>query len=139
MIRSTLKVWGVSLLALVAATTGMSALAAGSAVTSIPRMAFAAGVLSAYASIAAVVFTARGDRTRAHCLVWGAMPLLVGTANAALVGGAAGPAAGLVSALPWLIGPVLVWAVGPALPQIRWPQWLRPRTNSGASRPSGEE
>jgi len=127
MIRALLKVWGVSLVALVAATTGMSALSAGSAVTSTPRMAFAAGVLSTYASFAALVFTDRAERTRARCLLWGAIPLLVGFGNALLVGGAAGPAAGLVSALPWLAGPALVLAVGPALPQVRRPRWLRLR------------
>jgi len=102
----------------------MSTLAAGNVTTSMGRMAFAAAVLSTYASLAALIFTPRDLRSRLRCLLWGGVPLVVGAGNAVLVAGPLGAVAGLLSALPWLAGPLLAYALGLALPQLRRPRWL---------------
>lgn len=130
MIKQTARAWGLAVLALFAAAAGMVSLIAGNSVVSTPRMAAAAGVLAAYAAAVAVVVTDRAERTRLRCLVWGAtVPALVGVANAALVVATAGVGRALLTAVPWLVGSLLVSAFGPALPGIRLPAWLRRRRN----------
>ena len=127
-IRQTVRAWVVALVALVAAAAGMSALTAGSSTTSQVRIAFAAAVLSAYAAAAALVATDRSERTVPRCLLWGpAVPTLVGLANVALVTAAADAARGVVSGLPWVLAALLVSALGPRLPSLRFPACLRRR------------
>lgn len=128
MIKQTARAWGLAVLALLAAAAGMVSLIAGNSVVSTPRMAVAAGVLAAYAAAVAIVVTDRAERTRLRCLAWGAtVPVLVGLANALLVIGPAGVGRAVLSAVPWLVGSLLVSAFGPALPGIRLPAWLRRR------------
>jgi hypothetical protein len=125
-IRRTALCWAVAVMALIAAGAGVSSLAGGMSDTSIGRMALAAGVLSAYTAAAGLVVTRRTERTRLRCLLWGGtVPILVGLLNAALVTPRAGLLAGLVSALPWLAGALLMVALGPFLPAIRLPSWAR--------------
>ncbi len=126
MIRLTLRVWVVSALALAAASAGVAALAADSPVTSLARMALAAAVLAAYTAAIGIVVTRRSVRTRRRCLLWGAaVPSAVGLISATQVTAAAGIGYGLLSALPWLGGALLVSVLGPLLPELRLPSWLR--------------
>jgi hypothetical protein len=128
MITLTLRAWVVSAIALAAAAAGLAALSAGSPVTSLARMALAAGVLAAYAAVVGIVVTRRSSRSRRRCLIWGStVPTAVGLINGALVTAAAGIELGLLSALPWLAGAVLVSALGPLLPELRLPAWMRRR------------
>ena len=115
-------------LALVLALVGLIRLSAGSTVVSLPRMALAAGVLSAYTAALAIVVTDRGLRTVRRCLVWGGgVPALVGVTNGALVTAAAGPGPGALSVAPWLVG-AAVSLLGPRLPDLRL---LFPRRGPG--------
>lgn len=124
--RTQFRAWSVSLLALAAASAGMAALATGTTVTSAGRMSFAAAVLSSYCSFAGLLVTRRDDRTRRRCLIWGGLvPFLVGLGTAAYVIGPAGPGAAVLAGLPWLAGPVLCVTLGPAVPELRRPRWLR--------------
>jgi hypothetical protein len=126
MIGLTLRAWGVGLAAVAAGGAGLTALTAGSPVTSLPRMGFAAAVLAAYTATVAIVVTDRASRSRGRCLVWGAaVPTMVGLINAGAVTAAAGAAQGLVSAFPWFVGALAVSVFGPQLPQIRLPARLR--------------
>jgi len=125
MIKTTVRAWVVSAFALAAAGLGVAALAAGSPVTSLGRMALAAGVLAAYTAAVGIMVTSRAARSRRRCLLWGAaVPTAVGLLNAIWVTMAAGISQGLLSALPWLGGALLVSMFGPLLPE------LRPRHNS---------
>lgn len=125
-IKQTVRAWLIAAVALCAAAAGMVSLIAGNSVVSTTRMGVAAAVLAAYAAAVAIVFTDRAERTRLRCLVWGvAVPLLVGVVNAVLVVPAGGAGRALVTALPWLIGAVLVSIFGPSLPGVRAPAFLR--------------
>jgi len=118
--RLTARAWLVGVGALVLAGAGLSSLTSSSSVTSLPRMAVAAGVLSAYVSAAAIFATPREDRTRRRCLVWGAgVPTLVGVVNAVMVVRVGGLAEGVISGLPWVASAVVVSALGPRLPAAR--------------------
>ena len=120
--RISLVCWGLSLITLVAAAGGLSALTAGSTSTSLPRMAGAAAVLSLVSGFSGLLLAPRAQRSRGRCLLWGgAVSVLVGLGTALLVAGAAGPLAALWAALPWLAGPLLVWSAGPWLPAMRLP------------------
>jgi hypothetical protein len=121
----------VGAVALLAAGAGVTSLAGGNFNTSMGRMALAAGALSVYTAAAALVATPRTERTRLRCLLWGGtVPILIGLINAALVAPQAGVLAGLVSALPWFAGALLVAAIGPWLPAFRVPGWARQRPAS---------
>jgi hypothetical protein len=119
MIKIAVRAWVVSALALAAAGAGLAALAAGSPVTSLGRMAVAAGVLAAYTATVGIVVTNRAARSRRRCLLWGAaVPTAVGMVNAIWVTMAAGISQGLLSSLPWLGGALLVSMFGPLLPEL---------------------
>jgi hypothetical protein len=126
MIRLTVRAWVVSAVALAAAGAGVAAIAAGSPVRSLARMALAAAVLAAYTAAVGIVVTRRSSRSRRRCLIWGAaIPTGVGLINAAQVTALAGIGTGMLSALPWLGGALLVSAFGPLLPELRLPVRLR--------------
>ncbi|GAA3707802.1 hypothetical protein GCM10022204_27240 [Microlunatus aurantiacus] len=118
--RSTaLRAWLVGLVALGLAGAGVTSLAAGSAVTSLTRMAVAAGVLGAYTAVAALLVTPRDERTWIRCLWWGGLvPVLITVVTVVLVAGRAGPASAVVAALPWLVGALPVCLAGPWLPGV---------------------
>jgi hypothetical protein len=118
----SLRAWVVSAAALALAGAGVTSLAAGSAVTSLPRMAVAAGILAAYTALVALVVTPRAERTWARCLLWGGLvPALVAMVTLLLVGAESGVSAGLLRSLPWLLGALPVCLGGrwlPALPSL---------------------
>ena len=59
-VRSTaVRAWSVALVAVALAGAGVTSLAAGSAVTSLPRMSVAAGALAAYTAVVALLVTPR--------------------------------------------------------------------------------
>lgn len=127
-IKQTIRAWLLATAGLLAAALGLSSLIAGNSVISVTRMTIAAAVLAAYAAALGIVTIDRSERTRTRCLVWGAtVPVVVAVVNALLVLPAAGAGQAAVSALPWLLGGLLVSAVGPSLPGLRWPRWLRRR------------
>jgi hypothetical protein len=120
---TTLRAWGLAVLALLAASAGMSVLTASSSSTSVVRMDIAAAVLSIYAAAIGLVLTERAARTRLRCLLWGGtVPALVGLGTAALVAATAGAVAGLMALLPWLTGALAAWGLGPYLPELRLPR-----------------
>jgi hypothetical protein len=122
-IWTTLKAWGLAVLALLAASAGMSVLTASSSSTSLVRMDIAAAVLSTFAAAIGLLLTERAERTRLRCLLWGGtVPVLVGVGTAALVVATAGVGAGLLALLPWLTGALAAWGLGPYLPQLRLPR-----------------
>jgi hypothetical protein len=130
LIHNTVRAGLSAAVGLVIATAGMSSIASGASPTSPLRISVAAGILSVYASLVAIMVTDRGLRTRPSCLLWGGLvPLLVGVANVVLVALSSGLVTGLISGVPWLAGPLLVTAVGPRLPAVRRPAWLRRRAN----------
>jgi hypothetical protein len=132
MVRLTVRAWVAAVVALLAAGAGLSALSSGSPTTSSLRLAVAAGVLSGYAAAVALVLTARADRTAWRCLWWGStVPAIVAVITAALVAPAAGAVSALLSALPWLLGAVVVSALGPWLPALPLPS--RPGGGAGPS------
>jgi hypothetical protein len=122
-IWTTLRAWGLSVLALLAASAGMSVLTASSSSTSPVRMDIAAAVLSIYAAAIGLLLTERVERTRLRCLLWGGtVPVLVGVGTAALVVATAGAGAGLLALLPWLAGALAAWGLGLYLPELRLPR-----------------
>jgi hypothetical protein len=132
-IWATLRAWGLSGLALLAASAGMSVLTASSSSTSLVRMDIAAAVLSTYAAAIGLLLTKRAERTRLRCLLWGGtVPVLVGLGTAALVVAIAGAGAGLLALLPWLAGALAAWGLGPYLPELRLPRL--PHHRSAADR-----
>ena len=138
MIRLTLLAWLVSGSALALACVGVATVTAGSPVTSLARMALAAAVLAAYTAAVGILVTRRNSRTRRRCLMWGAaVPAAVGLITAAAVTTAAGIGPGLLSALPWLGGALLVAALGPRLPELRLPAWARRTNQTNSLRASG--
>jgi hypothetical protein len=125
-IWTTLRAWGLSVLALLAASAGMSVLTASSSSTSLVRMDIAAAVLSIYAAAIGLLLTERAERSRLRCLLWGGtVPVLVGVGTAALVVATAGVGAGLLALLPWLTGALAAWGLGPYLPELRLPRLRR--------------
>lgn len=137
MVAQTTRAWVAAAVALLAAGAGMSALSSGSPTTSPLTLGIAAGVLSGYAAATALVLTRRSDRTWRRCAWWGVtVPWLVGGVNAALVAEAAGAVPALLSAVPWLVGAAAVSALGPVLPSLGLPRWLRRgRWTSSAGEP----
>jgi hypothetical protein len=134
-IWTTLKAWGLAVLALLAASAGMSALTASSSSTSLVRMDIAAAVLSTYAAAIGLLLTERAERTRLRCLLWGGtVPVMVGVSTAALVVATAGVGAGLLALLPWLTGALAAWGLGPYLPELRLPRLLRHRSAADRDR-----
>jgi hypothetical protein len=124
MIWTTVRAWGLAVLALLAASAGMSVLTASSSSTSLVRMDIAAAVLSIYAAAIGLLLTERAERTRLRCLLWGGtVPVLVGLGTAALVVATAGAVAGLLALLPWLTGALAAWGLGPYLPELRLPRF----------------
>jgi hypothetical protein len=124
MIWTTVRAWGLAVLALLAASAGMSVLTASSSSTSLVRMDIAAAVLSIYAAAIGLLLTERAERTRLRCLLWGGtVPVLVGLGTAALVVATAGAVAGLLAFLPWLTGALAAWGLGPYLPELRLPRF----------------
>lgn len=122
------RAWLVALVALTLAGLGITSLAAGSTVTSVTRMAVAAGLLAGYTAAVALVVTPRAERTLGRCLWWGGLvPVVLALATVALVGVRSGAAAGLGSGLPWLLGALPVCLAGrwlpslPPLPKLRRP------------------
>ena len=135
MIWTTLKAWGLAVLALLAASAGMSVLTASSSSTSLVRMDIAAAVLSTFAAAIGLLLTERAERTRLRCLLWGGtVPVLVGVGTAALVVATAGVGAGLLALLPWLTGALAAWGLGPYLPELRLPRLLRHRSAADRDR-----
>jgi hypothetical protein len=131
-VRSTaVRAWSVALLAVGLAGAGVTSLAAGSAVTSLPRMSVAAGALAAYTAVVALLVTPRQERTWRRCLWWGGLvPVVIAIVTVVLVAGRVGVAPAVLAGLPWLIGALPVCLVGrwlPALPPLR----LRRRGSSG--------
>ena len=121
--RSTaVRAWLVALVAVSLAGAGVTSLAAGSAVTSLTRMAVAAGALGAYTAVAALLVTPRRERTWRRCLWWGGLvPLVIAVVPGVLVAGRVGPAAAVLAGLPWLVGALPVCLAGrwlPALPPL---------------------
>jgi hypothetical protein len=134
-IWTTLKAWGLAVLALLAASAGMSVLTASSSSTSLVRMDIAAAVLSTYAAAIGLLLTERAERTRLRCLLWGGtVPVLVGVGTAALVVATAGVGASLLALLPWLTGALAAWGLGPYLPELRLPRLLRHRSAADRDR-----
>jgi len=128
-IWTTLRACGLSVLALVAASAGMSALTASSSTTSLVRIDIAAAVLSTYAAGIGLLLTDRAKRTRLRCLLWGGtVPVLVGLGTGVLVVSTAGAGAGLLALLPWLTGALAAWGLGPYLPELRLPRLLGHRS-----------
>lgn len=126
MIFQLARAWAVAAVGLLVATAGMTSLAISGSVTSATRMAVAAGILSGYTAVVGIVTTRRPNRTRLWCLLFGGVvPLVVGLVNLVLVSRTVGTAAGAFSALPWLVGPLLAYAVGPLLPALRFPAFRR--------------
>lgn len=118
--RSTaVRAWLVALVAVSLAGAGVTSLAAGSAVTSLTRMAVAAGALGAYTAVAALLVTPRLERTWRRCLWWGGLvPLVIAVVTGVLVAGRVGPAAAVLAGLPWLVGALPVCLAGPWLPAL---------------------
>ena len=118
--RSTaVRAWLVALVAVSLAGAGVTSLAAGSAVTSLTRMAVAAGALGAYTAVAALLVTPRRERTWRRCLWWGGLvPLVIAVVTGVLVAGRVGPAASVLAGLPWLVGALPVCLAGPWLPAL---------------------
>ena len=121
--RSTaVRAWLVALVAVSLAGAGVTSLAAGSAVTSLTRMAVAAGARGAYTAVAALLVTPRRERTWRRCLWWGGLvPLVIAVVTGVLVAGRVGPAAAVLAGLPWLVGALPVCLAGPwlqALPPL---------------------
>jgi len=116
------RAWLTAVVAVALAGAGVTSLAAGSAVTSLTRMAVAAGVLGAYTAAVALLVTPRSERTWRRCLWWGGLvPVLIAVVTVVLVGGQSGLASGVVFGLPWLLGAVPVCLAGrwlPALPPL---------------------
>lgn len=126
MIRTTLRVWSLSSLALIAASAGMSAVTASSSTISLVRMAIAAAVLSIYTAFIALLLTDPTQRSRLRCLIWGgAVPVAVGIGTAALAGSSSDLIGGLIALLPWLSGALAAWGLGPYLPVLRLPRLRR--------------
>ena len=118
--RSTaVRAWLVALVAVSLAGAGVTSLAAGSAVTSLTRMAVAAGALGAYTAVAALLVTPRRERTWRRCLWWGGLvPLVIAVVTGVLVAGRVGPAAAVLAGLPWLVGALPGCLAGPWLPAL---------------------
>jgi hypothetical protein len=128
MMRTALRAWGFSILALVVACAGLATLTASSSSTSLVRLGVAASVLSVYAATMALLMTKRAERTRFRCLIWGGtVPLAVGVATALLAGTAGGPGSGMLALLPWLSGVLAAVLLGPWLPTLRLPTLRRRR------------
>lgn len=120
MIATTLRAWLTSLVILLVAAGGLFAVSATSTTTSLPRMAVAAGVLSALAAVAGLVVTPPEQRLARHRVLWGgAVPLACGLGTAVVVGLDAGGVPGIVAGLPWLLGAALAGLVGGRLPDLR--------------------
>lgn len=120
MIGTALRCWLFSLVALLVASAGLSAVSAGSPVTSLVQLGTAAGVLSVFAAVCGLLLTDRDDRTLPRNLLLGGMvPLVVGTVTAVLAGSSAGPTAGFYALLPWLAGVLAAGLLGPWLPTLR--------------------
>ncbi len=124
--RTALRAWGFSLVALLVACAGLASFTASSSSTSLGRLAVAAAVLSVFAAAVALIMTRQSERTRLRCLIWGgAVPLAVGIATALLAGSAGGLVAGLLALLPWLAGVLAAVVLGPWLPTLRLPALRR--------------
>ena len=123
-VRSTaVRAWSVALVAVALAGAGVTSLAAGSAVTSLPRMSVAAGALAAYTAVVALLVTPRRERTWRRCLWWGGLvPLVIAIVTVVLVASRVGLAPAILAGLPWLVGALPVCLAGrwlPALPPLR--------------------
>ena len=123
-VRSTaVRAWLVALVAVALAGAGVTSLAAGSAVTSLPRMSVAAGALAAYTAVVALLVTPRRERTWRRCLWWGGLvPLVIAIVTVVLVASRVGLAPAILAGLPWLVGSLPVCLAGrwlPALPPLR--------------------
>lgn len=120
MMRTTLRAWATSLVALLVASAGLFAVSAASTTTSVARMAVAAAVLSALATAAALLVTDPDERSVGRRVLWGgAVPLVVGLATVLVVAAAAGLGAALLAGLPWVLGTALICTVGGRLPDLR--------------------
>ena len=125
------RAWLTAVVAVALAGAGVTSLAAGSAVTSLTRMAVAAGVLGAYTAAVALLVTPRSERTWRRCLWWGGLvPVVIAVVTVVLVGGQSGLGAGVVFGLPWLLGAVPVCLAGRWLPALPPLPRLRRRTES---------
>lgn len=125
------RAWLTAVVAVALAGAGVTSLAAGSAVTSLTRMAVAAGVLGAYTAAVALLVTPRSERTWRRCLWWGGLvPVVIAVVTSVLVGGQSGLAAGAVFGLPWLLGAVPVCLAGRWLPALPPLPRLRRRTET---------
>ena len=123
------RAWLTAVVAVALAGAGVTSLAAGSAVTSLTRMAVAAGVLGAYTAAVALLVTPRSERTWRRCLWWGGLvPVVIAVVTVVLVGGQSGWARGPVFGLPWLLGAVPVCLAGRWLPALPPLPRLRRRT-----------
>ncbi|HVK35603.1 MAG TPA: hypothetical protein VM428_08075 [Microlunatus sp.] len=118
--RSTaVRAWLVGLVAVGLAGAGVTSLAAGSAVTSLTRMAVAAGALGAYTAVVALLVTPRTERTWRRCLWWGGLvPVVIAVVTMVLVAGRVGPGPAVLAGLPWLLGALPVCLLGPWLPAL---------------------
>ena len=118
--RSTAaRAWLVGLVAVGLAGAGVTSLAAGSAVTSLTRMAVAAGALGAYTAVVALLVTPRTERTWLRCLWWGGLvPVVIAVVTMVLVAGRVGPGPAVLAGLPWLLGALPVCLLGPWLPAL---------------------
>ena len=126
MMRTALRAWGFSIVALVVACAGLATLTASSSSTSLLRLGIAAAVLSIFAAMVALLMTKRSERTRFRCLVWGGtVPVAIGIATGMLAGSAGGFASGLLALLPWLAGVAAAVLLGPWLPSLRLPTLRR--------------
>ena len=124
------RAWLTAIVALGLAGAGVTSLAAGSAVTSLTRMAVAAGVLAAYTAAVGLLVTPRAERTWRRCLWWGGLvPSVVAMLTAALVAVESGAGQGLLLALPWLLGALPVCLAGRWLPALPRLPRLRRRTD----------
>ena len=120
------RAWVVAALGLLVAAAGLRSLLVAGSVSSLTRSGIAAAVLSAYVAVLGIITTRRSDRTRLTCLLYGGVvPGVLAGATLAVVWSRAGVVPGTVAAVPWLTGPLLVWAVGRRLPALRWPRWRR--------------
>jgi hypothetical protein len=124
--RTALRAWGFSLVALLVACAGLASFTASSSSTSLGRLAVAAAALSVFTAAVALIMTRQSERTRLRCLIWGGtVPLAVGIATALLAGSAGGLVAGLLALLPWLAGVVAAVVLGPWFPTLRLPALRR--------------
>jgi len=124
------RAWVAAVAGLALAGAGVTSLAAGSTVTSLARMAAAAGVLAAYTAVVALIATPRAERTWLRCLWWGGLvPGVVAILTTVLVTTQSGLGPGIGYGLPWLLGAVPVCLAGRWLPALPPLPRLRRRTD----------